>query len=35
MKAALDWKPSVTFEQGLRAAYEDYLKAQETGTTRQ
>jgi len=31
---ALNWKPGVTFEQGLRAAYEDYLKTLETGVAR-
>ena len=34
MKPALNWKPGVTFEQGSRAAYEDYLKTLETGVAR-
>jgi len=32
--AALGWKPRVSFEQGLRAAYADYLKTLEAGTVR-
>ncbi|MEK6662446.1 MAG: GDP-L-fucose synthase [Pseudomonadota bacterium] len=32
--AALGWKPRVPFEEGLRAAYEDYLKTLEIGTAR-
>jgi len=32
--AALGWKPSVPFEDGLRVAYADYLKTLETSTAR-
>ena len=31
---ALGWRPKTVFEQGLRAAYEDYLKTLATGAAR-